>query len=119
MRKINYYKKINGSKPVEKFILSLDDKFAMKITWVLNIVREAGHISNIPTEYLKKLTADIWEIRAKVGRNAFRLLCFFDGQNLIIVTNGFKKKTQKTPRREIVIAKQRRKEYFERKNQNG
>jgi phage-related protein len=119
MRKINYYTKINGSKPVEKFILSLDDKFAMKITWVLNIVKETEHISNIHSEYLKKLTADIWEIRAKVGRNAFRLLCFFDGQNLIIATNGFKKKTQKTPKREIAIAEQRRKDYYERKNRNG
>jgi phage-related protein len=43
----------------------------------------------------------LWEIRAEQGGNEFRLLASFDGENLIVITSGFAKKTQKTPRQEI------------------
>ena len=119
MRKINYYTKINGSKPVKEFVDSLEDKYILKIFWVMSLIRESKNTSMISAEYFKKLSSSIWEIRARVGRNAFRLLCFFDGNDLIITTNGFKKKTQKTPKQEIELAKNREKEYFERKIKNG
>ncbi len=62
----------------------------------------------------KKLvnTDDIWEVRVQVGKNIFRLLGFFDGDNLVILNHAFQKKTQKTPKDAIRIAEQRKKDYF-------
>ncbi|WP_207216142.1 type II toxin-antitoxin system RelE/ParE family toxin [Aliivibrio finisterrensis] len=74
-------------------------------------------MDNIPTTYLKKLvnTDNIWEVRVQVGGNIFRLLGFFDGDNLVVLNHGFQKKTQKTPPKEIKIAESRRKDYLARK----
>jgi len=71
----------------------------------------------IPNTYLKKLTNTdgIWEVRILVSSNIFRLLGFFDGDNLVVLNNGFQKKTQKTPAKEIKVAEKRRKDYLLRK----
>lgn len=58
----------------------------------------------------------IWEVRLAIGSNAFRLLGFFDGNKLIVLTNSFQKKTQQTPPKEIKLAEQRKKDYLKRKN---
>jgi len=60
-------------------------------------------------------TDDIWEAKVDVGRNAFRLLGFFHGRELIILTNSFQKKSQKTPLKEISLAEKRKKEYLSRR----
>ena len=60
-------------------------------------------------------TNDIWEVRVDVGRNAFRLLGFFHDRELIILTNSFQKKSQKTPLKEIILAEKRKKEYLSRR----
>lgn len=75
-------------------------------------------MDNVPAQYLKKLsnTEDIWEIRITLGRNTFRLLGFFDGSRVIILTNGFAKKSQKVPRNEINVAEQRKRDYIWRKD---
>jgi len=62
-----------------------------------------------------KNTKDLWEVRARVSGNIFRILCFFDGTKLIVATSGFQKKTQKTPPQEIRTAEKRKKEYFKNK----
>lgn len=71
----------------------------------------------VPIQYFKKLegTSDIWEVRINSGSDTFRLLDFFDKGNLVILTNGFAKKTQKTPLSEIALAEQRKKDYLSRK----
>jgi phage-related protein len=81
---------------------------------VLKLVKE---LPLVPKSYLKKLEgADgIWEVRAEFGGDAFRLLGFWEAGDLIILTNGFAKKTQKTPNREIELAVQRRRDYLNRK----
>jgi phage-related protein len=70
----------------------------------------------VPQEYFKKLqnSDGIWEIRVKQGNNAFRLPGFLDKGKLVILTNGFAKKSQKTPLQEIALAEQRKHEYQER-----
>ena len=85
-----------------------------KVAWVLQLIEE---LDVIPTTYLKKLTNTdgIWEVRIIVSGNIFRLLGFFDGDNLVVLTHGFQKKTQKTPEKEIKIAEKRRKNYLLRK----
>lgn len=113
MRKIIFYKTQNGVCPVEEFLDSLSGKQAQKVTWVLNIVET---IDIVPIQYFKKLegTADIWEVRVEIGRNAFRLLGFVDRGSLVILTNGFAKKTQKTPTAEIALAERRKTDYLNR-----
>jgi phage-related protein len=65
--------------------------------------------------YPRVKTNDIWEARVDVGRNTFRLLGFFHGQELIILTNSFQKKSQKIPLKEIKLAEKRKKEYLSRR----
>ena len=117
MRRIKFFSTESGSSPVEEFLDALTDKQAKKILWVLRLVREQDQVSR---QYFKKLinTDDLWEIRATHGGNAFRMIGFFDGDNLIILTNGFQKKSQKTPKKEIVLAQKRRAAYLARKR-NG
>ena len=114
MRTIMFFISSSGKKPVEEFLDSLSAKEAQKVLWLLKLVKKLPAISS---EYLKKLrnTKDIWEVRVKHGNNAFRLLGFFDVGALIVLTNGFAKKSQKTPQSEITLAEQRKEEYFRRK----
>lgn len=74
----------------------------------------------MPSQYFKKLvnTDEIWEVCVQQGGNIFRLLGFFDGGRLIILTNGFAKKSQKTPVEEIRLAEARRLDYFDQKGRN-
>ena len=71
----------------------------------------------VPKQYFKKLegTEEIWEVRADFGNDAFRLLGFWDEGQLIILTNAFAKKSQKTPAGEIRLSEQRRADYLNRK----
>jgi len=114
MREIIFYKTISGGSPIEEFLDSLDSKQVQKIVWVMKIVEE---LDTIPITYYKKLknTDDIWEIRVQQSNNIFSLLGFQEEGRLVILTNGFTKKTQKTPKNEIILAEKRKKEYLERK----
>ena len=114
MREIQFYRNDSGNCPVEEFLDSLGPKQAQKVAWVLKLVKE---LPLVPRPYLKKLEGgdELWEVRADFGGDAFRLLGFWDAGNLIILTNGFAKKTQKTPNREIELAAQRRRDYLNRK----
>ena len=118
MRKIQFYITRSGRCPVQEHLDKLPDKTVRKIAWVLRAVRD---LERVPTNYLKKLvnTDDIWEIRVDVGRNTFRLLGFFDGRELIILTNSFQKKSQKTPQDEIRLAQERKADHLSRRKQNG
>ncbi|HEY5912789.1 MAG TPA: type II toxin-antitoxin system RelE/ParE family toxin [Verrucomicrobiae bacterium] len=114
MREIYFYRSDSGECPVEAFLVRLDGRQAQKIAWVLRLVKE---LPMVPKQYFKKLegTQDIWEVRADLGNDAFRLLGFWDQGQLIILTNAFAKKSQKAPAREITLAEQRRADYLNRK----
>ena len=114
MREIQFYRIASGDCLVEQFLDRLGPKQAQKIAWVLRLVKE---LPLVPKQYFKKLegTDDLWEVRAAFGGDAFRLLGFWDAGRLIILTNGFAKKTQKTPEREIELAAQRKRDYLNRK----
>ena len=113
MRTVNFYRLPNGKSPVEEFLDSLTGKQAQKVLWVLQLIEE---LDGIPRQYFKKLAgrAGIWEIRIHFGNDIFRLLGFFDGGTLLILTNGFAKKTQKTPSQEIALAVRRKEDYLSR-----
>lgn len=114
MREIQFYKTSSGHSPVEEFLDSLSDSQAKKVTWVLRLVER---LPAVPIQYFKKLigTEDIWEVRIQYGGDIFRLLGFFEKENIIILTNGFAKKSQRIPEQEIVIAERRKNEYLKRK----
>jgi phage-related protein len=116
MREIQFYRTGLGACPVEEFLDSLGPKQTQKVLWVLRVVRD---LPRVPVQYLKKLegTDGLWEVRAEFGGDAFRLLGFWEAGRLIILTNGFAKKTQKTPKRELALAEQRRRDYLNRKKQ--
>ena len=74
-------------------------------------------IDRIPENHLKHLigTNGLYEARIKLGSDIFRILCFFDKGNLVVLLNGFQKKTQKTPKNEIKLAERLKEEYYESK----
>lgn len=115
MRRIIFYKTASGDSPVEEFIGSLPSKTQQKIAWVLKIVKELPVVNR---QFLKKLagTKDIWEVRIDSGSDTFRILGFFDRGDLVILTNGFAKKTGKTPPKEIKLAEERKSDYERRKD---
>ncbi|MGO1585425.1 type II toxin-antitoxin system RelE/ParE family toxin [Mesonia sp.] len=96
----------------ENFYENQTDKVKKKILWTLKIIEE---MNRIPETYFKHLknTTGLYEIRVQVGNNIFRIFCFFDFDNLVVLGHGFQKKTQKTPRQQIERAEQIRKEYYE------
>jgi phage-related protein len=117
VRIVNFYHLPNGNSPVEEFLDSLTGKQAQKVLWVLQLIEE---LDVIPRQYFKKLvdSEGIWEVRIQFGNDIFRLLGFFDGGTLLILTNGFAKKTQKTPPQEIALAVRRKEEYLSRRKKS-
>jgi phage-related protein len=89
----------------------LDEDIQEKIDWVFEIVKTADHI---PKKFFDHLTGSdgLFEIRIEYESNIYRVLCFFDKGNLVILINSFQKKTQKTPPREIALAVKLKKQYF-------
>lgn len=109
---VEYFEKEDGTSPAEEFILSQDAKMRAKIFRLLELLEEKGNTLREP--YSKSLDDGIFEIRAKQGSDITRVLYFFYIGNKIILTNGFVKKTQKTPPSEIALAKKYRAEYEKR-----
>ncbi len=92
-------------------------KVQKKILWTLNIVETLDRIPEIYFKHLEN-TDGLYEIKVQVGSNIFRIFCFFDNNNLVVVEHGFQKKTQKTPASEIEKAEKIKKEYYEEKKSN-
>lgn len=100
---LNFYK---GLKPEVK----------MKFNWTLQLI---AILDRVPEKYFKYLTGTdgLFEIRVEVGSNIYRVFSFFDKGKLIVLANGFQKKTQKTPKNEIELALKLKKQYFDGKEQ--
>lgn len=111
MREIIFYTTPSGKSPVQDFLDSLSAKESQKVTWVLKLLES---LPVVPQEYFKKLrnSDGIWEVIVQQGNNTFRLLGFLQKGTLVILTNGFAKKSQKTPPQEIALAEQRKNEYL-------
>jgi phage-related protein len=72
----------------------------------------------VPTKYLKNITGTtLYEMRMISGTNIYRIFCFFDKGKLVVVLNGFQKKTKKkTPKNEIKLAEQLQQQYYDEQN---
>lgn len=85
-----------------------------KIDWTVTLVQTH---KIVPEKYFKYLTKTdgLWEILVFANNGIFRIFCFFDKGNLVVLLSGFQKKTQKTPKSEIKQAERLKKEYYENK----
>jgi len=112
-RTVIFYTTIDGKCPVREFLDSLSGKVAQKLLWTLKLLED---LEFLPSIYFKKLagTDGIWECRVQYSSNIYRIFCFFDTHSVVILTHGFIKKTQKTPRQEIERAEKYRKDFLSR-----
>lgn len=108
-----FYDAPNGTLPARDFLDGLDKKMRAKMLHTIAILQEFGVETRPP--YSEHLEDGIFELRAKQGSDISRVLYFFFVGKKIILTNGFIKKTQQTPPREIELAKKCRSEYLSRK----
>lgn len=115
MREIVFYRTESGGCPIEEFLDGLTSQQALKVAWVLQLIEE---LDVVPVQYFKKLvnTDGIWEVRIPSGSNIFRLLGFLEDGNVVILTHGFQKKTQKTPKKELTLAEYRKKDHLNRRH---
>ncbi|TDG34810.1 type II toxin-antitoxin system RelE/ParE family toxin [Pedobacter changchengzhani] len=87
-----------------------NDKVQAKIEWILNLIKVTP---KVPEKFFKHMqgTKGLYEIRVEVGSNIYRIFSFFDKGNLVVLGNGFQKKSQKTPKQEIEKALKIMEEY--------
>ena len=109
---VEYYQQEDGRRPAEEFILAQDKKMQERLFFVLELLEDKGNCLREP--FSKPLQDGIYEVRAQQGNNTSRVLYFFVKGHKIILTNGFIKKTQKTPPQEIERAKLCRNDYYRR-----
>lgn len=107
-----FYEKPDGSEPVKEFLLSVDNKMRARLLRIIGLLAQNGTALRMP--YSEYLVDGIFEIRAKVGSDISRVLYFFVVGKKIVLTNGFVKKTQKTPKNEIELAKKYRNDFLSR-----
>ncbi len=113
-RTVTFHRTSDGKCPIEEFLNSLPAKVAQKVTWVLSLLED---LDVVPSSYFKKLadTEKIWECRIQFGSNIYRIFCFFEENAVIVLTHGFIKKSQKTPKSEIEKAEAYRRDFLKRR----
>lgn len=109
VRKIFYYKNYYLD-----FFGTLNDDVKKKFNWTLKLI---ATVDRVPTKYFRHIqnSTGLYEIRVESGGNIFRVFCFFDKGKMIILINGFHKKSQKTPKKEIEMAEKLKEQYFDEK----
>ena len=98
----------------EDFLKELPEKVQDKIFKVIEAIET---LERVPQYFLKQIRGvkGLYEARIQLGNNIWRVFCFFDNDQLVILINGFQKKTEKTPKKEIVKASRLMKKYFNEK----
>ncbi len=96
------------------FLSQVQPEVKKKINWTLQLI---ATLDRVPEKYFKHINGStgLYEIRVEVGSDIFRIFSFFDKGKLVILVNGFQKKTQKTPKNEIELAEKLKKQYFDEK----
>ena len=109
VRKIFYYRNYYLD-----FFSTLDYRVKQKFNWTLKLI---STVDRVPVKYFRHIedSMGLFEIRVESGSNIYRVFSFFDKGELIILINGFQKKSQKTPKREIEKAEKLKKQYFDEK----
>ena len=94
----------------EIFFIQKNEKVKAKIIWTLSLIEE---LKRVPETFLKHIrnTDGLYEIRVQQGNDIFRIFCFFDEGRLVVLANGYQKKTRKTSKQEISKALKIKQEY--------
>ena len=111
VRDIYYYKSFYLD-----FFATLRPDVKRKFNWTLKLL---ATIDRVPVKYFKHMagTTGLFEVRVEIGSDIYRVFSFFDEGRLIILLNGFQKKSQKTPKNEIELAEKLKKQYFDEKSE--
>jgi phage-related protein len=104
-RKITFYKNY-----FQDFFVKQNKKVKAKIIWTFALVEDLQRVSETYLKHIEN-TDGLYEIRVQSGSDIFRIFCFFDQGQLVVLANGFQKKTQKTPKKEIEMAVKIKAEY--------
>ena len=119
MWKIVFYKKNNLEEPVRNFIVNLPSKERAKVVQEIENIRSEGIYLGLP--FVKKLVGreykGLWELRVRFGSDYVRIIYFLHTEKTFVLLHGFKKKTNRTPRRELEIAKRRMMEYIKKQKE--
>ena len=99
----------------QDFLESLPVKVQNKI---FKIIEAVEILQRVPQQYLKSISGSrgLFEVRIQLGSDIWRVFCFFENERLVILLNGFIKKTQKTPKEEIKLAMDLMKRYYDDKS---
>ena len=97
----------------KEFLNSLDARTQDKILYVLMLLETQDRI---PVKFMRLIDEGLYELRIEYQSNIYRIFFCFDGGRIVILFNGFQKKSEKTPKKEIEKAKILRKEYYGSKN---
>ena len=97
-----------------EFYQNQNEMVKSKIQYVFELIKQ---VERVPKKFLEHLkgTDGLYEVRVEYQSNIYRIFCCFDEGMLVVLFNGFQKKTQKTPKKEIEKAERLMKEYFQSK----
>jgi phage-related protein len=113
---VEFYADADGDSPVLDWYESLDEKTKAKLIWIFQLLEANGIELGMP--YIKPLGDKLYEIRADVNRNAFRVVYFLYTGRRFILLHGFQKKTQKTPTKELARARTYLEDFLERNTES-
>ncbi len=102
---VEFYTDENGTKPVKEWILGLEENARSVVLRNLDLLEQLG--VGIREPYVKHLENKLYEVRAKDRKGIYRIIYFAHTGKRFVLLHGFVKKTQKTPRKEIEMAKKR------------
>jgi len=96
------------------FFGQLKPEVKKKFNWTLKLI---ATVDRVPVKFFSHMegTTGIYEIRVEVGRDIYRVFSFFAKGQLVILINGFQKKSKKAPKKEIELAEKLKKQYFDEK----
>ncbi len=109
---LEFFVEERGTSPVEEFLDSLDLRTQARFRWSMEQLRVRNVQAREPL--VRHLEGDLWELREESRTNIYRVVYFFFTDRRIVFLHGFQKKSQRTPRRELTIARQRHREFLAR-----
>lgn len=113
---VEFYLTPDGSSPIEVFLDSLDSKTRARFLWSIEQLRVRNVQAREPL--VRHLEDKLWELREESRTNIYRIIYFFFTGRRIVLLHGFQKKTQKTPPKELDIARTRYEEFLHREEEN-
>ncbi len=110
MWEIEYYAATNGQIPVKEFVEALNVKERAKVARTIDLLEEFG--INLGMPYAEHVEGELWELRARLSHNRYRIIYFLNTGDVFVMLHGFVKKTQRISKNEIEIAKTRLRDYM-------